>query len=184
MEEPGFNNRVLICDDNRSIHDDLLKILKQRLPASLDEMRAVEDQLFGDEAYEVSSPNRHTLALEIDHAYSSREAIVKVQQAAADGRPYALVFMDVRMPPGADGVKTIKEIWEILPNTEVVIVTAYSDYSWDEIIDQLGVNDKLLYLRKPFSSITVKQIALNLTQRWNSSARLREALGLSERPSP
>ncbi len=180
MEEPGFNNRVLICDDNRSIHEDLLKIFKQRLPGQADELRAVEDQLFGEEAHEVSAPNRHALALEIDHAFTGREALAKVQKAAAENRPYAVVFMDVRMPPGPDGVKTIKEIWEILPNTEVVIVTAYSDYSWDEIIDKLGVNDKLLYLRKPFSSITVKQIALNLTQRWNICARMREALSASK----
>lgn len=168
----------MICDDNRSIHDDLIKILKPReLQSAAHQLRDVEHLIFGEEeASEISSPEQFILELEIDHAYSGREALEMVTKADREGRPYALVFMDVRMPPGPDGVKTIKEIWEILPQTEVVIVTAYSDYSWDEIVEKLGANDKLLYLRKPFASITVKQIALNLTHKWNSASRLRNRL--------
>lgn len=173
-----FNNRILICDDNKSIHDDLLKILRpSRARTKAGAMRDIESQLFEDDEFEdVATVDSVMLDLEIDSAYSGKEALAMVNHAREQGRPYALVFMDVRMPPGPDGIMTIQQIWEILPSTEVVIVTAYSDYTWDEIVEKLGVNDKLLYLRKPFSSITVKQIALNLTNKWNEVARLRNHL--------
>ena len=178
MSEEYFNNRILLCDDNRSIHADLLKILKPReLKADSDILRDMESRIFDmEDADLISPPNPYSLDLEIDHAYSGGEAMEKVRCANEEGRPYALVFMDVRMPPGPDGVKTIKDIWELLPQTEVVIVTAYSDYSWNEVVEKLGANDKLLYLRKPVSTITVRQIALNLTHKWNSAAKLRQRL--------
>jgi len=173
-----FNNRILICDDNRSIHEDLFKIF-QPPPQSQnkDLIRDLEEQLF-DNPSEVATPDRVRLEFQIDSAFSGREALRMAREAQEAGQPYAVIFMDVRMPPGPDGILTIKEIWKTLPETEVVILTAYSDYSWDEIIETLGVNDKLLYLRKPFSSISVKQVALNLVNKWNlgeeTQARIRK----------
>ena len=176
LEPPGFNNRILICDDNKSIHDDLSKIF-QPPPRSHNEglIRSLEHQLF-DNPEEVATAERVRLNFQIDSAFSSREAIKMTQQARREGFPYALIFMDVRMPPGDDGIKTIKQIWRTMPETEMVLLTAYSDYSWEQIIATLGINDKLLYLRKPFSSIAVKQIALNLINKWNSNEKLRQRI--------
>jgi len=174
-----FNNRILICDDNRSIHEDLFKIFQPTSASpNAGTIRELEAQLFDDPS-EVSTPDRVCLDFEIESAFSGREALRMAREAHEQGSPYAVIFMDVRMPPGPDGVLTIKEIWKTLPDTEVVILTAYSDYSWDEIISTLGINDKLLYLRKPFSSISVKQIALNLVNKWNlSEATQRKIAGL------
>ena len=179
-KKTDFNNRILICDDNRSIHEDLFKIFQ---PTSTSQdtgtIRELEAQLFDDPA-EVATPDRVCLDFEIDSAFSGREALRMAQEAHEQGTPYAVIFMDVRMPPGPDGVLTIKEIWKTLPETEVVILTAYSDYSWDEIISTLGINDKLLYLRKPFSSISVKQIALNLVNKWNLGEAMQRKIACLE----
>ena len=90
-----------------------------------------------------------------------------------EGRPYALVFMDVRMPPGIDGIEAIRRIWKRHPSLEIVICTAYSDYSFDAILEKLGSSDHLLFLNKPFDSIAVKQMAHSLTQKWNLHQQAR-----------
>ena len=104
---------------------------------------------------------------QLDHAYQGEEALKMVAAAEKDNMPYALLFMDVRMPPGWDGIETIKRIWDTYPNVEVVICTAYSDYSWEEILKKVGTTDQLMFLRKPFDVISVKQMALALTKKWN-----------------
>ena len=80
--------------------------------------------------------------------------------------PYAVAFVDVRMPPGWDGVETAERIWRECPEVEIVICTAYSDYSWDEIIAKLGHTDRLLILKKPFDNVEVIQLASSLTTKW------------------
>jgi diguanylate cyclase (GGDEF)-like protein len=96
-----------------------------------------------------------------------------VDKAAQEGRPYALVFMDVRMPPGWDGIETISRIWIKHPYVEMVLCTAYSDYTWDDIVAKLGSSDKLLFLRKPFDAVAVQQMALSLVKKWNLGEQAR-----------
>ncbi|MCW9048575.1 MAG: response regulator [Gammaproteobacteria bacterium] len=88
-----------------------------------------------------------------------------IEKAELEGEGYSLVFMDVRMPPGLDGIKTISKIWEQYPSMEIVICTAYSDYSWVDIIDILGPSDHLLVLKKPFDADEAQQMALAMTRR-------------------
>ena len=90
-----------------------------------------------------------------------------LREAVATGRPYALAFVDMRMPPGWDGIRTITELWRWDPNVQVVICTAYSDHSWAEIVARLGVRDNLLILKKPFEAIEVGQLAYALTEKWS-----------------
>jgi CheY-like chemotaxis protein len=118
------NQRILIIDDNTAIHEDVRKILgaPAREDADLDNEAA---ELFGLE------PDATTTAeFEIDSAFQGQEGLAKVQHALDEGRPYAMAFVDVRMPPGWDGIETISRIWEVYPELQVVICTAYSDYSW------------------------------------------------------
>ena len=107
----------------------------------------------------------------IDDAYQGAEAIRMVDSAAEEGFPYALIFMDVRMPPGMDGIQAITEIWKRHPQIEMVICTAYSDYSWDQIVEQFGSTEHLLFMKKPFDSIALKQTALSLTSKWDTANR-------------
>ncbi|HVY71354.1 MAG TPA: response regulator, partial [Verrucomicrobiae bacterium] len=101
------------------------------------------------------------------------EGYEMVRQAAAQDRPYAMAFIDVRMPPGWDGVETIEQIWKTNPDLQVVVCTAYSDYSWGEMLQKLGNTDKLLILKKPFDNVEVLQLATALVEKWNLTRQAR-----------
>ena len=83
-----------------------------------------------------------------------------LNKATEQGRPIDLAFVDMRMPPGWDGVETIRHLWQSDPMLEIVICSAYSDYSWSDIVEELGLSDRLGILRKPFDSIEVLQTAV------------------------
>jgi PAS domain S-box-containing protein len=160
QQGPAKNNRILVIDDNPSIHTDIRKILSpnERPNTLLADAKA----LLFDEAPAKSSQTQ----FEIVSAFQGEEGLDKVQAAAGAGRPFALAFVDVRMPPGWDGVETITRIWKDHPDLQIVICTAYSDYSWEEMIGQIGKSDNLVILKKPFDNIEVLQLAHALTQKW------------------
>ena len=153
-------HRILLVDDNPAIHDDYRKILQlDSNDAEIDELGAL---LFDDDAL----PQSTLPAFEIDSAMQGQEAFEMSRRALAEGRPYALAFVDMRMPPGWDGLQTIEHLWQVDPNLQVVICTAFSDYSWSEIIDRIAFRDRLLLLKKPFDNIEVCQLAIALTHKW------------------
>lgn len=157
------NNRILIVDDNRDIHEDIKSILKPNIHRD-NELEALKKEIFDKETV---SKKHIDLIYRIDDAYQGEEAIDLVRKAKCEEDPYSLIFMDVRMPPGLDGIKAISKIREIDKDIEIVVTTAYSDYEWEEILDELGYCDKLLFMKKPFDTITIKQVALSLTTKWN-----------------
>ena len=163
------NHRLLIIDDNHSIHDDFRKILKPEI-ANRGALDATEAALFGGQT---NSFGNH--GFEIDSAFQGQEGLAHVQESVKSSRPYAMAFIDVRMPPGWDGIETTAKIWEIDPELQVVICTAYSDYSWDEMIARIGQSDRLVILKKPFDNIEVLQLANALTEKWRlfQQAKLR-----------
>lgn len=167
------NNRILVVDDNPAIQDDFRKILCPGVSVTVDALRGMEAELFGTTPAET-----HTVAFEMDSALQGQEALTKVKTAQAEGRPYSMAFVDIRMPPGWDGVETIAQIWKEHPEIQVVICTAYSDYSWEEIIRKLGESDNLVILKKPFDNVEVLQLAHSLTKKWamtrQASTRLAE----------
>ena len=89
-----------------------------------------------------------------------------VRKAVEAGRPYATAFVDVRMPPGWDGIETVARMWEVQPDLQIVICTAYSDYSWEDMMRRFGRSDNLLILKKPFDNVEVLQLAHALTKKW------------------
>ncbi len=154
-------NRILIIDDNETIHADFRKILAPSTAADA-RLQDAEALLFGHSAgTSVTAP-----AYQIDSACQGQEGLQKVQLAAKEGRPYALAFVDVRMPPGWDGIETVDHIWRVCPELPVVICTAYSDYSWSDMMLRLGHADNLVVLRKPFEAVEVMQLAHSLTHKW------------------
>ncbi len=165
------NNRILIVDDNESIHDDFRKILLYSKSDEENEYINLEQELFGNIHNYPSTPTN--FEYQLDFALQGQQAFEMVEKAESQGRPYALIFMDVRMPPGWDGIETISKIWERFPNIEMVICSAYSDYSWDKIISRLGSNDRLLFLKKPFDAVEVQQMALALVKKWNLAEKAR-----------
>ena len=165
------NHRILIVDDNTSIHADFRKILSAESAhkAAVKNLRAA---LFDQVA---PAPSQTHFAL--DSAYQGQEALELVKQALVEDRPYAMAFVDVRMPPGWDGVETIARIWEVQPELQIVVCTAYSDYSWEDMRAKVGQPDSLLVLKKPFDNIEVQQLAHALTKKWflNQQAALQLA---------
>lgn len=158
-------SRILVVDDNKDIHEDIKYILDSSVHSdNYLETRSLKDELFGENAD--SEKLVFDIRYRVDDAYQGEEAIRMVESAQIEKYPYALIFMDVRMPPGIDGIKAIEEIWKIAPDTEVVICTAYSDYSWEQILSKLGQNDHLLFIKKPFDNVSVRQIALTSTTKW------------------
>ncbi|HWA85882.1 MAG TPA: response regulator [Opitutus sp.] len=172
--KPDKNTRILVVDDNRSIHSDFQKILASENPAQ--KALEMEAALFGEPV----RPQGH-VRFELDSAYQGQEGFEMVQRAVAEGRPYAMAFMDVRMPPGWDGIETTARIWEVDPDVQIVICTAYSDYSWDQMIEKLGHSDRLVILKKPFDNIEALQLATALTEKWQLGRQARSQLASLER---
>jgi two-component system, cell cycle sensor histidine kinase and response regulator CckA len=154
------NRRILVIDDNRAIHDDFRKILSPGTAATAD-LDATEAELFGKPANAIRQTH-----YEIDSAYQGQEGVLLVQQALQAGRPYAMAFVDIRMPPGMDGVETTQKIWAIDPEVQIVLCTAYADYSWDEMFEKIGNSDGLVILKKPFDTVEALQLAQALTEKW------------------
>lgn len=153
------NRRILVIDDNRSIHDDFRKILAP--PDEVDDsLHAAEAALFGN-----SIPTRQPETFTIDAASQGEEGLQMVKRAQAEGNPYAMAFVDVRMPPGWDGIETTRQIWQVCPDMQIVICTAYADCSWSDVQEQIKPRDRMLILKKPFDIIEVLQLAISLTEK-------------------
>ncbi|AZC38498.1 Sensory box/GGDEF family protein [Pseudomonas chlororaphis subsp. piscium] len=153
------NRRILIVDDTASIHEDFRKILAYT-DAPGDSLSDAEAALFGTP---VSTSLEHFF---LDSAFQGREALDKVQAALDHDAPYAMAFIDMRMPPGWDGLETIERLWQVDPKLQIALCTAYSDYSWEDIAERLQLGDRLLILKKPFDAIEIRQMASALTVKW------------------
>jgi two-component system NtrC family sensor kinase len=165
--------RILIVDDSPSIHDDFREILTSAVSSEIDPL---EHLIFGS-----AVPVTVTRTFAIDSAYQGQQAVELVERAMAAGTPYMLCFLDVRMPPGLDGPETLGHLWRADPDLQVVLCTAYSDYSWSDIIARCGSTDQLLILKKPFEVPEVRQLAHALTEKWRlARANERRLANLEE----
>jgi diguanylate cyclase (GGDEF)-like protein len=166
------NRRILIIDDNTSIHHDFRKVLGASVE---DEGRAVlaalEADVFGEAPRASTRPQ-----FEIDSAHQGQEGVEMARHAVSEGCPYAMAFVDMRMPPGWDGLETIEHLWAVDPEIQVVICSAHSDYDWTEVAERLGHSDKLLVLRKPSEPIEVLQCVTALTRKWHNERMMRDQL--------
>ena len=148
-------SKILVIDDNQAVHEDYRKVLENQPDEDLlDEM---ESLLFGGDS--PNHPNAPNLNFQIDSAFQGDEGLEMVKKSMDDNSPYAVAFIDMRMPPGWNGIRTAKEIWKVDANLPVVICTAYTDHTWDEIVSELPQIKLLLILKKPFDNIELKQMA-------------------------
>ncbi|BCA97066.1 transcriptional regulator [Legionella antarctica] len=161
MDEHKYDFRILIIDDNIEIHKDFLKILTINASTELDD---IAQKLFDTPTVENNNPALPQFR--IDTATQGQEGVALIAKAIEENEPYALAFVDIRMPPGWDGIETVKNIWAIDIDVHAVICTAYSDYSWEDTIAELGHSDNFLILKKPFDHIAVRQLAYALTRKW------------------
>lgn len=156
--------RLMIIDDNPAIHQDFIKVLTDN--SRTRSFTELDEELFGDDEDNAEGKEGLLPQFIIDTSEQGQEGVEKIKKALAEGKQYALAFVDIRMPPGWDGLETIKQIWMVDKDIQVVICTAYSDYTWDETVQKLGISDNLLVLKKPFDKVAVRQLACALTRKW------------------
>ena len=157
--------RILVIDDQQDVIDDYLRILtgkKTRDTECFDKEEAFLFKKYSDSSKEVMPEESYRVSI----AFQGKEGVDLARKAVAKGDPYIVAFIDMRMPPGIDGMETLKKIWEIDPRVEGVIVTAYTDRSRREIVNNIGNPDRFLYLKKPFDHDEIRQLALCLTEKW------------------
>jgi len=160
-------HRILVVDDNAAIHTDFKKILSS--PSKLNTALAAEEAaLLGEVVRESKHP-----VFDLDCALQGQVAVELVRSALAGNRPYALAFLDMRMPPGWDGLETLEHLWAADPHVQIVICSAYSEYDWSELHARIGHSDQLIVLKKPFEPIEVLQCASALTRKWQNERVLR-----------
>ena len=160
-----------MIDDNPAIHDDFIKIFK--VAAGNKELESDEALIFGEVARGSSIP-----AFEIDSVFTGQEGVVLAVSAMEARCPYAVAFVDMRMPHGWDGIETVIQLWKVCPDLQVVICTAYAEFLWDSINSRLGQSDQVLVLKKPFDAVEVLQLAQTLAEKWRllqQSHRYRHA---------
>lgn len=163
------NRRILIIDDNPTIHDDIAKVLNI-LDDSSPGWEAAEWGL-GGPAFGSAGSSRPVYQL--SSALQGEAGVDLARAAEQAGQPFAMAFVDGRMPPGYDGIETCRRLWECAPDLQVVLCSAYSDHNWDDIRRALGQRRDLIILRKPFEIIEVQQLADTLTTRWSELRRMR-----------
>lgn len=168
------HHRILVIDDNRRIHEDFRKILCP--PDADDAIDRLEAEFFGEHAKKLPEP-----IFFVDSAFQGEEGITKVQGALDCDQPYAVAFVDVRMPPGIDGIETAERLWRIDNAVQIVICTAHSDYSWQEMMRRFRLPDRLLVLKKPFTAVEALQMASALGAKWLLERQARAHLGETER---
>jgi two-component system cell cycle sensor histidine kinase/response regulator CckA len=161
---PPATHRVLVIDDTAGIHEDFRKLF-QRPDAASDSVDAAAAALFD----EVRTPTTALTEIVIESSFQGQDGAAKVRQALAEERPYSLAFVDMRMPPGWDGLETVQHLWQIDPRLQIVICTAHSDHSWQDVQDRLGPTDSLIILKKPFDYIEAHQLAQTLCRKWTLS---------------
>ena len=119
-----------------------------------------------------SNPNHFDVTL----CSQAEEALDTFRTAVEEGKPFAVTFLDLRMPPGPDGIWLAERIRALDPYTEIVMVTGYSDTSTtpDKIASRVPPTDKLLYLQKPFHNLEIQHFAASLSTKWLGEIELRK----------
>ena len=166
IELEELNRNILVVDDDDGIVASIRKILEE--PADDGHLTARESVLF-----EGKPANRPSLSFTVDAASQGEDAARMVRQRLDTGRPYSLIFLDMHMPPGWDGTRTIENIWKIDPHVEIVICSAHNDSDWHDLRQRTDNPAQLIIIHKPFESIEIMQLAMGLTEKWNLARQAR-----------
>ena len=146
-------NNILFIDDENDILESYKTIMSKNEEKNINS--------FFDDDLKIDSPP-DTNVYNVLTALQGEEGLELLKERLNTDNPVKVAFIDMRMPPGINGVETAKQIRELDDRVEIVIVTAFSDISLNDIVRQVGSPDKLLYLKKPFDSQEISQFAHNL----------------------
>ena len=169
--------RILVVDDEADILEDYLRILSPDKDEKRDEVVLMEKEIFGSSRCSAPVLNCEEEHIDVTAVTQGEDAITAVREALHDGDPFSVAFMDVRMPPGMDGVKAAYEIRSIDPDIEIVIVSAYSDYNRQEIKENFAGDreeENIYYLKKPFNYNEIWELAHALLRKWILNQNVKE----------
>jgi DNA-binding NarL/FixJ family response regulator len=170
--EAGQNQtcNILIVDDEKSVHQTINEVLSpdEERASSKKSMKELAGRLFDVPEEVASAENKY----ELTFCLQGEEAVEAVERSIEGGRQYSVVFLDMRMPPGKDGLWTAEKIRELDPMVNILIMTAYSDIDPVEISAKVQPVDKLLYAQKPLRPQEIRQFAAALSSKWQSESQL------------
>ncbi|MGC1522566.1 MAG: EAL domain-containing protein [Steroidobacteraceae bacterium] len=173
-EQKKMPIRVLVADDEAEVRNAYRQIL---LDTDMSSETAVFHNL-RERLFSKSIPDPMAKSPSSDTTFApffcdgAEAAVAAVREALAADDPYAVVFLDMRMPPGPDGVWAAARIRELDPAVEIVICTAYSDVDPREIGGMVPPEEKLSYLQKPFHPHEIRQMTISLASKWRSEHRI------------
>lgn len=178
MEKP----RILVADDEVRIHDFFIEALKTE-PQSTgrSEIKSLEMQLFKTINPPPDIHAVHGQGYDLGLCTSGTEAVELVIRSLEESKPYSVVFLDVRMPPGPDGIWAAEKIRSLDKDVEIVIVTAFSDIHPSEILKRVPPAHKLLYLQKPCYVLEIRHMAAALCSKWSMERELKRIQEQQER---
>jgi diguanylate cyclase (GGDEF)-like protein len=167
--------RVLVVDDEAEVRDAYRQILlENEVTQEMVGFRELRSRLFRKDPADTArerSPAR-VAGFEPVFCDSAEAAVTAVKESLARNEPFAVVFLDMRMPPGRDGAWAATRIRELDPAVEIVICTAYSDVDPCEIGGMAPPEDKLSYLQKPFHPHEIRQLTIGLSSKWRAERRI------------
>ncbi len=173
------NKKILVVDDDPHVLEAYDEILVSPGDDDADELLHLLTEEFSlDESESQLTVDQAKLGFDVSRASSGEEAIKIFKKAYDQGEPFSTVFIDIRMPPGMDGIECSGKLRDIDPRAYMVIVSAYSDYSLDEIDTHIG--NEFIYLRKPFIPEELYQVARVFSNLWGKDAEKRERISRLE----
>lgn len=174
IQTEPIQDKILIIDDDQDIWKAYRQVLCPVTHTPDSSLAKINEILLGSESQE------NDLGFALSFASQGQEGYQMVAEAKEQA-PFALAFIDIRMPPGWDGMETAVKIRQLDPNIELVIVTAFSDRSMEEIVRAIGSPDKILFLKKPFDPDELKQIARSMTSKWQMAQKEKQQRQARER---
>lgn len=154
--------RLLVVDDDLGViaaYRLVLEKVPERAAQSLFGLDELEAELFGEKR--AAAPEQEWRIKFLDQGL---DAVMAIQWAIDEGDPYTAIFIDVRMPPGIDGFEAAERIRKIDPDVHIIVVTGYSDYTYEDFVEVAGPASKLTYMPKPVWPDQLRNVARILTR--------------------
>lgn len=179
MEKDQINTRVLIIDDEEIVRDSIEDILVPKRLKKNEAIRSAASILFDDEDLDepilTAINNNNIPVFSVDKAVSGMDGLEHIKSALSENQPYAVIFLDMRMP-GWDGLETALKIREVDTKVEIIVITAFSDRSIDEIVTKIGQN--VGYHCKPYASEEILQLATKAVNDYNKLRNLENLIAI------
>lgn len=170
--EETLTNRILVVDDDAMLIGEYLRCLGSDFEPDLatTTLGDLEKVLFGEETDEKGAAK-----FDVQSRSQGNTAVEAVRDAVKVGNPFSIVFLDIRMPPGIDGIEAARRIRELDPNVNIVIVTGSLSPEPEDLGAEIPPADRIFFFKKPFHAVECRQLAAALCGKWHSDLALRHA---------